>query len=164
MGKAGLGRPNKPTNLALIAGDRKDRINTDEPIPAVDDVQPPEWLSTRALAEWHRLAPDLEAKGVLTAWDVQAFAEWCDAVATVIEATEHLEDEGYIVERKVFDRNGVETGFRYVPNDWQYVKARALEITGKRGARFGLTPAERASLAIDRGGTGDGKDPERLLS
>lgn len=163
MGVGGKGRPKKPTALQLVQGDRKDRINRSAPMPAELDIVPPAWMRPRAVAEWERLAPDLIAKGVLTGWDVQAFAEWCDAVATVAEAAEHLAADGHMVERPVFDRNGARTGFRVVPNEWFYIQKAALEVSAKRAARFGLTPAERSALPIDRGGAGDGQDPERFF-
>lgn len=164
MGRAGQGRPKKPTKLALVHGDRRDRINWTEPLPAELPIDPPPWLRPRAVEEWERLASDLIDKGVLTAWDVQAFAEWCDAVACIAEAAEHLAAEGHLIEAPVFDRNGKQTGTRQVPNPWFYLQARALETSAKRAARFGLTPAERASLAPGNGGAGGGSnDPERFF-
>jgi len=126
---------------------------------------PPAWLTRAdALAEWERLAPDLIAKKVLTFWDVQAFAEYCDAVATIAEAAAELAEQGYVVERPVFDRNGKETGERVVPNEWVQIQARALEVSARRGARFGLNPSDRTGVAAGGGADGERKNPERLLS
>jgi P27 family predicted phage terminase small subunit len=149
--------------LKLVAGERKDRINDREPVPADAAIEPPAWLDPSALEVWARYAPDLVATGVLTAWDVQAFAEWCDAASTVAFAAEQLATEGHIVEQDVFDRNGKPTGKRLVTNPWWYIQQRALEVTQKRAARFGLTPAERSGIAVDRGGVGGGEDPESYL-
>lgn len=163
MGRAGQGRPAKPTSLKLVAGTRPDRINDREPVPADVPIEPPAWLDAMALEEWNRLAPDLVATGVLTGWDVQAFAEWCDAASTVAFAAQQLAAEGHLVERAVFDRNGVETGTRIVTNEWFYIQKAALEVTSKRAARFGLTPAERSGVAVNRGGAGGEDDPEAYL-
>lgn len=162
MGVAGKGRPRKPASLALVSGSRKDRINNLAPIPAELPVEPPEWLRVDAVKVWDHLASDLIAAGVLTGWDVQAFAEWCDAVATIAEAAQHLATDGYLIERPVFDRNGKQTGNRTVPNEWLFIQRAALDTSAKRAARFGLTPAERAALSIP-GGDQSGANPDRFL-
>lgn len=164
MGRGGQGRPKTPTQLALVKGTRKDRINDKEPEPTAAEIEAPDWLDPMALEEWERLAPDLIAKGVLTAWDVQAFAEWCDAASTVRFAAMRLAEEGHIVEQPVFDRNGKETGVRVVTNQWFYIQRTALEVTAKRAARFGLTPAERSGVSVDNGGAAGGADdPETYI-
>lgn len=162
MGVAGQGRPRKPTALAIVSGTRKDRINTSAPIPAELPIEPPAWLRPAGVAVWERLAPSLIDAGVLTGWDVQAFAEWCDAAATIAEAAQHLAADGYMIERPVFDRNGKQTGHRVVPNEWFFIQRAALDTSAKRAARFGLTPAERASLSIT-GGVSSGANPDRFL-
>lgn len=164
MGRGNKGRPAKPTALKLVDGTRKDRVNRSEPQPDLP-VEPPPWLvDDVALAVWDRLAPELEAKGVLTGWDVQAFAEWCAAVATIAEAERHLAEEGHVVEAPVFDRNGVPTGTRTVRNEWSRVWKDALEVAARRAAKFGLTPSDRAGISVGGVNDGDGLDPERLLS
>lgn len=164
MGRAGKGRPAKPTSLKVVSGTRPDRINTAEPIPDEAPIEPPAWLDPRALEFWEEMAPDLIAKGVLTPWDVQAFAEWCDAASTVAFAAEQIATEGHIVESDVFDRNGVKTGVRLVTNPWFYIQRSALDVSAKRAARFGLTPAERSGVAINKGAGADGtEDAESYL-
>jgi phage terminase small subunit len=71
----------KPTALRRLHGDRADRINWSEPVPDAVRVEMPSWLSPTARAVWEGLAPGLESRGVLTAWDVEAFAACCDAFA-----------------------------------------------------------------------------------
>lgn len=160
MGKRGPAK--EPTNLTVLKGGKRPAT---EPVPAEGDVVPPAWLTRDdALAEWARLAPDLIAKKVLTFWDVQAFAEYCDAVATIAEAAAELAGQGHVVERPVFDRNGKETGSRVVPNEWVQIQARALEVSARRAARFGLTPSDRTGVVAGGGADGERKNPERLLS
>ncbi len=91
------GPPPKPTALRVLHGDRKDRINTSEPSPAAAEVRPPDWLGGEALGVWRRLAPDLERKGVLSAWDVEAFAVYCDAAVRHVKSVERLDVEGEVV-------------------------------------------------------------------
>ncbi|MFF7901183.1 phage terminase small subunit P27 family [Streptomyces sp. NPDC007920] len=160
MGKRGPA--GKPTNLRVLHGDRKDRINTEEPQPDTGDVLPPDWLSDDALEVWDALAGDLESKGVLTPWDVEAFANWCDAVARRRRAAAAVDEEGEIVESPVFNKNGDISGHRRGKNPWLLVLAEADAQVQRYGARFGLTPSDRAQLKI--GGADGGLGAERLLS
>jgi hypothetical protein len=38
----------KPTSLRILHGDRKDRINTSEPVPPTSEITSPDWLSDKA--------------------------------------------------------------------------------------------------------------------
>ena len=81
MGKRGP-RP-APNHLKVIRGDRESNLNREEPIPSeiASPVAPPS-LSEGAQFVWDRLAPDLTDKKMLTTWDVDTFAVFCEAVAT----------------------------------------------------------------------------------
>lgn len=160
MGKRGPAP--KPTQLRVLHGDRKDRINTAEPQPAAADVLPPDWLSDDALEVWDGLAGDLESKGVLTAWDTEAFANWCDAVARRRDAAVHVAEEGAVIEQPVYNKNGEQTGVRLSKSPWLLALDAADAQVQRYGARFGLTPSDRAQLKI--GGKDDGMGAERLLS
>jgi P27 family predicted phage terminase small subunit len=157
-----VGRPSKPTNLKVLHGDRKDRINTDEPQPDIGEVLPPAWLSDAALEVWETFAGDLEAKRVLTPWDTEAFANWCDAVARRRDAAGHVDEEGAVVELPVFNKNGDQTGTRRGKNPWLFALNDADAQVQRYGARFGLTPSDRAQLKIPN--QSEGLGAERLLS
>jgi P27 family predicted phage terminase small subunit len=152
----------KPTALRVLHGDRKDRINTGEPHPDEGEITPPDWLSNEALEVWETLADELTAKGVLTAWDVEAYANWCDAVARRRKAAEHVAQEGAVVEHPVYNKNGDVTGTRMGKNAWLLALDAADAQVQRYGARFGLTPSDRAQLKI--GGQTDPAGAERLLS
>ncbi|MGW1127469.1 phage terminase small subunit P27 family [Streptomyces sp. NPDC002526] len=160
MGKRGPAP--KPTQLRVLHGDRRDRINTAEPTPDTLDVQPPAWLSEAAVEVWEHLADDLTAKGVLTSWDVEAYANWCDAVVRRRDAAEHVAEEGAVVELPVYNKNGDLTGHRQGKNPWLLALDAADAQVQRYGARFGLTPSDRSQLNI-----APPQDPagaERLLS
>jgi P27 family predicted phage terminase small subunit len=154
MARNGQGRPSKPTSLKLLHGDHKknpQRINNAEPVPALGDVVPPEGLSDGALAVWHRLAPDLTAKGVLTAWDTAEFAVVCDAVARHRVAAQRMDQETeYSLNR--FEERVVSPTFRV----WMDTAALLVKV----GGRFGLSPSDRAALKV---GDGANKDPKADL-
>ncbi|MGW4030759.1 phage terminase small subunit P27 family [Streptomyces sp. NPDC004838] len=152
----------KPTALRVLHGDRKDRINTAEPRPDEGELTPPDWLSDQALEVWHALADDLTAKGVLTPWDCEAYANYCDAVARRRDAAEHVATEGAVVEHPVFNKNGDQTGVRMGKNAWLLALDAADAQVRTYGARFGLTPSDRAQLKI--GGQSKPGGAERLLS
>ncbi|WP_432063360.1 phage terminase small subunit P27 family [Streptomyces sp. S1] len=152
----------KPTALRVLHGDRKDRVNTDEPRPDEGDLTPPAWLSEAAVEVWDTLADELTVKGVLTPWDVEAYANWCDAVARRREAAEHVAAEGAVVKHPVFNKNGEQTGVRMGKNAWLLALDAADAQVQRYGARFGLTPSDRAQLKI--GGQDNRAGAERLLS
>ena len=135
------GRPAKPHGLKVISGERKDRMNNAQPVPAAVAVEPPYKLTKDVAAVWDRLAPDLIAKGVLTSWDVDAFAMLCELIV--------LSRDGF---RKT--RIGVLVKGRN-RNDPR-VKNPALQAVrdittqyASLAARFGMTPSDRQRLNLE---------------
>lgn len=149
----------KPTNLKVLHGERKDRINRNEPLPQ-STVRMPSDLSDGAKKVWKRLAPDLQAKGVLTAWDVDEFSSFCDAVERRARAAKNLDKEGEVVNEPVFNRNGELTGHRPALSKWWQVWKGANEAMLRYGARFGMSPSDRSQLTI--GGNSDGQGADLL--
>lgn len=158
-----MARTPKPTRLKLLSGERADRIPTAEVVPSELPVEPPAGMSDHALDVWARHAPDLVAKKVLTSWDVQAFRTWCDAIATCEAAADAIDRDGAVVDAPVFDRNGKPTGTRAVKSPWWGVWKDAADIAARYGAKFGLTPSDRARLPVVDLHKPNG-DPSRLLS
>ncbi|TDQ01260.1 phage terminase small subunit P27 family [Labedaea rhizosphaerae] len=150
MGKRGPAP--KPTALRVLHGDRPDRINNDEPLPAEGGITAPDTLSDDARAAWDRLAPDLIACGVLTAWDVDGFAMVCEALARYRAATKLVNGSALLVQ----GANG------FVKNPALVVQREAEMTFAQLGARFGLTPSDRSQLKVERGGSAD--NAARLLS
>lgn len=157
------GRKSKPTSLKILHGEREDRINRDEPLPGQSDVVAPEWIvqldedssgeHETALGVWSRLAPDLERTGVLTPWDVDQLAVFCDAVVRHREATRAVQHHGILIEGQ--KGNEVRNPAIQVARDY-------ADLMVKVGSRFGLTPGDRADLKIEREASHGGAD--RLLS
>jgi P27 family predicted phage terminase small subunit len=153
MGKRG---PKKaPTAVAQLHGDKT--AGVDEPMPAPGQIVAPTNLSDGARGVWERLAPDLIHTNVLTPWDVDEFAAFCDAVERRDRAAAHLDADGEVIESPVFDRNGKPTGTRIVLSPWWQVWKGANEAMLRFGARFGLSPADRADLKV---GHGRGANPK----
>lgn len=159
MGGTGSGRTPKPTAFKVIDGDRPDRINYAEPLPAESEVKPPTGMRAKTRAVWRRLAPDLIDKGVLTAWDVDSFAIVCEAIALRAECIKIVHDshhaEGGLTARGA-------AGGR-IPNPLFKVIRDCNNDIARFGARFGLTPADRSRLSIDRADDGPASGAERFF-
>lgn len=156
-----MGRTPAPTRLKVLKGERKDRVNDAEPVPGELEVVVPSEVAADPVAsgEWDRLAPDLIAKRVLTAWDSEAFGDYCLATARAQEAYRHLRAEGEVIDQDVFARDGAVTGSKLVRSPWSMVLRDALAVKAQRSARFGLTPSDRSQIKQEApGGKSDGKD------
>ncbi len=144
------GRKPLPTALKILEGDRgKGRrpINEHEPTPPKGVIKCPSWLLPEAKKEWKRLAPSLEAMGVLTIWDIESFSAYCQAYARWKEAEEFITQHGTIVKTP--------SGY------WQQVPQVSiaqtyLKIMNKIAEQFGLTPSSRSRIIA-----GAGEDPSR---
>lgn len=131
-----MGRPKKPTHLALLHGDDKknpDRVNSREPIPDSAPVEPPVSLDADAQAVWDRLAPDRIAKGVLTTWDADAFALLCRSLVV-------SHDRARAAQGDYVPQPGCATPLTELKT--------AVGIVTQLGSRFGWTPADRAKLVM----------------
>src|SRR5438067_8957744 len=100
MGRRGP-RP-APTAMKRARGVRPDRIASGEPVPepTAQPPSPPRDLSPEAKGVWRRLVPGMHAAGVLTAWDVDLFAVYCDLVVRARRARELLDPALLITGRR----------------------------------------------------------------
>ena len=151
------GRKPKPTALKLLEGNPGKRpLNDREPVPPRATLKCPAWLLPEAKKEWKRLAPALEAMGVLTMADLTAFAGYCQAYARWKEAEEFITQHGTIFK----------TPSGYVQQVPQVsIAQQNLKIMQSFCSEFGLTPATRARIIAGAGSEdGASEDPmERLL-
>ena len=101
-----------------------------------------------ALAVWERLAPDRIRCGVLTPWDVDAFAMFCEAIPVAHQAATYAAEH---------------IGDKIVPGAQSPVSRlrEAVAVCATLGGRFGWTPSDRAKLVV---GGEKRDDKERLLS
>jgi P27 family predicted phage terminase small subunit len=153
MGERGPRR--KPSAQKALEGDTRG-LNEDEPVPAAQPVEPPAWLvaldvdahigEETALDVWHKLAPDMEKTGVLTPWDVDEFAVFCDAVVNHRRASEEVRKYGLLVQ-------GAKGNL--VKNPAVQIARDYADLMVKVGARFGLSPSDRVGLKVERGGDDD---------
>lgn len=103
---------------------------------------------------WDQLSPDLIERGVLTPWDAHLFAAFCDATATYWRTRELIGTEFLVP--------GTRKGSMVRSPLWM-VLSNAEQQMAQLGSRFGLTPGDRASLAISPG-QAPAVGAERLLT
>ncbi len=132
----------------------RSRLNRDEPIPEAGAIVPPVELDEAAQAIWNRLAPDMIAKRVLTAWDVDEFANGCQIQALLNEAL-RVAKSSPLVAPGSNDNLVLNPAIRAVTS----LEASLRSIW----SRFGLTPADRATLKIDHN-IGSKSGAERFLT
>ena len=130
----------KPTAIRLLEGDRgkgKYPINKDEPQPPKAPVECPCWLTGYARDEWERIAPSLEAMGVLSCVDINAFSAYCTAYSTYRQASEYLSSH----EPVYYAANG-----NAHPSPYVNIMNTAMTTMKAFAAEFGLTPASRSRI------------------
>ena len=151
------GRKTKPTALKVLEGNHGKRpLNDREPVPPKATLKCHAWLLPEAKKEWKRLAPALEAMGVLTMADLTAFEGYCQAYARWKEAEAFITQHGSIFQ----------TPSGYVQQVPQVsIAQQNLKIMQSFCSEFGLTPATRARIIAGTGSEdGASEDPmERLL-
>lgn len=129
-----------PLQLKVLRGEREDRINRDEPLPDEGVAFPPAWLEGVALEVWNYYAPLLSDKGCLTQWDVDTFAVFCKAVAVYRACAEKLGTE--------FTAKGAAGGV--IKSPYHQIMRDCDQTIAKFSSRFGLTPGDRADLAVGK--------------
>lgn len=139
----------KPTNVRQLHGDRKDRINTNEPKPPPPGGFPPApaELDERAAEVWNRLGPTLHARGLLTIWDEDAFAILCVAKGNFIAAVDIVNRTAVVqIQRTEPDKDG-KTHVRAIKRNPALAAVRDMATLFRQyGQDFGLSPAARAEM------------------
>jgi P27 family predicted phage terminase small subunit len=151
------GRKPLPTKFKILTGNPgKQKLPKGEPEPPLDMPSPPDHLDAYALEEWKKLAPGLNAMGVLTSVDGATFAAYCVSVARWRHAEEELNKvrakRGTLAALLIKNQTG-----DWVQNPLIRISARAADEFVKYGAEFGLSPSSRARLAVDPGRGKPGK-------
>jgi P27 family predicted phage terminase small subunit len=140
----------KPTHLRLIHGDRKDRINHDEPQPHAETPEAPSYLSAEALEVWEYVVRELVHMRIVTMADRDALGVYCSAVAQHAAAVALVNNSGTLIQ----------SGGRAVKNPALQVVRDQAAIIRSLARDFGLTPSARSGISL--GESGD--DLESLLN
>lgn len=128
-----------PTNVKVLRGERADRVNHREPVPAPGSVTPPGWLSIETLAVWDEYGPQLEARGVLTSWDADTFGILCDAIVHYRQASALVAASGVLIKGRK-DAAVKSPAMQVVRDTAATIRVYAAE--------FGMTPSARGGLVV----------------
>jgi len=149
------GRPPIPTTLKVLRGNPGKRdIPKDEvkPKPLMPDM--PSFIKGEAKKEWERIAPKLEALGLLTEIDGSALADYCVSYAHWVECETFLAKLSH-------DKEGNFNGamFKTPTGYMQQLPQVSMSLRYQKEMRdalskFGMTPSDRAGLIAP-------KSPER---
>lgn len=132
------GRKPKPTALKLVTGNPGKRaLNTAEPKPAADAIEPPPTLSPVARQYWEQMIDVLKSAGMVTNVDVIALGLLCETQARYHEATEALARHGLAVKSP--------TGYP-IQSPYLAIANRAQEQIIQLLTEFGMTPSSRARV------------------
>lgn len=161
-----------PTTLKLLNGNPGRRpLNDREPQFTPAGVKPPAWLTRRAKVEWKRVAPELQAMGMLTTVDQAALASFCTAVSDVEEYTRLINREGRMVRIPLVKRNGdpvtdAAGNVMFVSKPHPALKwlAEAHRQVRAFAAEFGFSPAQRSRVKAGPGVNEDDGVPKARVA
>jgi P27 family predicted phage terminase small subunit len=150
------GRRPLPTNLKKLRGNpgkRKLPKAGEEPSPRLADPVMPAGLSEMAQQEWKDILPILRDMKVLTAADGKALAAYCHNFARWLQAESEMDRHGIMIEEPILggpidDREIV--GYKYKRNPCNSISNDAQKIMKSFLIEFGLTPASRAKLRVEK--------------
>lgn len=133
-----VGRPKTPTALKLLEGTfREDRDGGAIIAPPGNPIKP-EWLGEIASKVWdERIAAFSQVPGLLSEIDGPSLALYCHAWQVFHDAKAEIERRGIVA----ISEKGSEYQHPAVG-----IQNKAIEIIGRIGAKFGMTPSDRASL------------------
>lgn len=150
------GPAGKPTALRVLHGDRKDRINTNEPVAPEGLPEPPVGMADDVREIWDYTVGVLGPMRLATPADRDALACYCEAVVTHRKASAGLAATGIIVRTS--------RGNTPMRNPLLAVQRDAAALIRVFAREFGLTPSARAGIDMGAGSGNSAGGPERLLS
>lgn len=153
MGKRGAAPA--PTGLRLVRGDRKDRINDDEPQPMEGSPACPMGAAPEVHAIWAYTLEQLEHMKIVTMADRDSLYAYCEAVVMHRIASHVLATEGIIAD-------GLHGGM--VKHPAHQIQRDSAAMIRAFAQEFGLTPSARSTIKMHVNDAGQGAGAARLLS
>lgn len=143
----------KPAALKLVEGRAPGRDSGGRPVvegPAFvrTPPSPPYWLDGEALAEWHRVVPELARLDLLKAIDSASLTAYCLAWARLADAQATVAAEGYLTRNRFGERV-------------RHPALITVELASKElrawAGEFALTPSAEARVAgrVEHGSEAD---------
>lgn len=154
MGKRGPAK--EPSNVvALKTGEAPDPTEPQPTEVPDDEIVPPYQLTKPVQEVWDRLAPDRIARGVLTTWDVDSFALFCE-VLVLNRMSTTAAHRGVLVP-------GARKNERIYNRAMQGVR-ETTQLLATLGGRFGWTPSDRREMVVGGDSRGAGVGSDDLLT
>lgn len=136
------GRKPTPTALKVLRGNPGKRpLNKDEPVPPKGMPKMPAWLSSAAKKFWKGSAKEFYKAGLLTKFDVVAFAAMCEQLGTIEQCNKMLAEHGMTMIGQ--------SGFP-VKHPAVSIKREYVALLRSFASEFGLTPSSRSRVKIAR--------------
>lgn len=130
-----------PQKLALLHGDKNNRRSDPEPEPSELHPDCPQHLSREAQQHWCEVTANLDEMGLLSKTDADSIIIYVEAFARYRELEQFIRDNGSTYKLS----NGCEMSR---PEVNQMMKN--LDICRRYQIEFGLTPAARSRVAIQK--------------
>jgi P27 family predicted phage terminase small subunit len=152
----GKGRRPLPTAVKQLRGNPgKRKPNTGEPAGPSGDPEKPPGLSESAAKEWDDILPILRTMGVVTRADGKALAAYCYTFDIWMLANVEIKKHGVMVEEAILGRvggaeEGLCTGYKYKKNPAVQIANEALKTMKSYLVEFGMTPASRGKLHVEK--------------
>ena len=133
------GRQPKPTALKRLSGNPGGRnLNDNEPeFTLITDIEPPTWLSDKAVTMWETVMPELLRNKVLTVADIHNVEVFCMAYNRWRQAEDDIKVNGVTITNESTT----------IKNPAVTVVNEATNQMMKFGALLGLDPSSRQRLS-----------------
>jgi len=149
-GTKGSGRRPTPTSLKNLRGNPgKRKLNDAEPVLETKAPAKPT-LSPEADAYWNGLLPLLLDMRVVSEADAIALAACCKLCVRLDQAEAEISGRGLIVDEPIVDKDGNEVGTRTKANPAVGIADRTYARLKSYLIEFGLTPAARTKVRVDK--------------
>lgn len=146
----------RPTQLRVLAGERKARVNDDEPVPE-DGIPECPTDDPKVREVWDYTVRQLKAMRVITMADRDSLHVYCQAVVLHEMAAEQLREGGLFLN----------TPKGPIRNAATLVMKEAAIVIRQMAHSFGMTPQARSAIKVGDQRPGDdnsAKSAARLLS
>ena len=146
-----MSRRPKPTALKELQGNPGKRpLNDAEPKATPGVPEMPRGMPKAARREFVRICGDLMRLGVLTIVDGKGLMGYCLAYADCEASVKQCAKHGMWLEEPIVSKDGQVVGYKHKQAPWFNTQYIALKTMKSFLIEYGLTPASRSRLRIDK--------------